>query len=55
MPDDDLRGLLQNPKESYDVELKSWIDPASPEGKAKIAKASIALRKSHRQMLWIGA
>lgn len=40
----DLDEFLQAPRESLNIELKAWIDPSTPEGKAKIVKAAIALR-----------
>jgi Putative DNA-binding domain len=51
---DDLRGLLSNPVESLDLELKAWIDPSTPEGKAKIVKGCIALRNNDGGRLVIG-
>lgn len=51
---DDLRQLINNPKESLQVELKSWFDPQLPEGKSKIAKACIALFNNDGGYLLIG-
>lgn len=50
----DLRDLFADPRESLGVELKQWIDPTSPEGNAKIAKACIALRNNNGGRLVIG-
>jgi hypothetical protein len=33
-----IDGLLENPSEALNVELKRWIDPTSPSGIEKIAK-----------------
>jgi hypothetical protein len=50
----DLEALIQNPREAISIELKTWIDPATPEGKAKIAKACMALRNANGGHLLIG-
>lgn len=50
----DLESLLRSPREVLDLELKEWIDPATDEGKAKIAKACIALRNNDGGALVIG-
>lgn len=39
-----IKSLVENPRESLRIEVKSWIDPGAPEGKAKILKACIAMR-----------
>lgn len=49
-----FKDLLVNPRESLGVELKEWLDPASDEGKAKIAKACIALRNNDGGVLVVG-
>lgn len=36
--------LLQRPTESLNVEVKTWLDPRTPEGIAKIVKGAFALR-----------
>lgn len=51
---DRINALLAAPSESLNVEIKSWIDPASPEGKGKIAKATLALRNRNGGYLIIG-
>jgi hypothetical protein len=51
---DELKALIQDPKESLDTEIKRWIDPGSPEGTAKIAKGSIALYNNNGGCLIIG-
>lgn len=50
----DLDEFLQAPRESLNIELKAWIDPSTPEGKAKIVKAAIALRNFNGGHLGIG-
>lgn len=50
----DLNEFLQNPRESLNIELKSWIDPNTPEGKSKIIKTAIALRNFNGGYLGIG-
>jgi hypothetical protein len=52
--EDDLKSLLTPPRETLDVELKRWIDPASHEGIAKIAKGCLALRNNNGGRLVIG-
>jgi hypothetical protein len=49
-----LTAIVANPSESFDVELKQWIDPSSEDGKAKIVKACLALRNNNGGMLLIG-
>lgn len=49
-----LLGLIQNPSESLSVELKRWFDPESLAGRAKIAKACIALRNENGGCVVIG-
>lgn len=46
--------LITRPAESLSVELKRWIDPSTPEGKAKIIKASMALYNFNGGYLVIG-
>jgi Schlafen, AlbA_2 len=50
----ELERLIQNPRESLSTELKQWIDPSTPEGICKIAKACIALRNNNGGCLVIG-
>lgn len=49
-----IQQLVERPGESLSVELKRWIDPDQPEGKAKIARAAIALRNFNGGYLVIG-
>ncbi|MBX3420626.1 MAG: putative DNA binding domain-containing protein [Pirellulaceae bacterium] len=52
---DELKALLiQGATESLDLELKEWIDPNTPFGKSKIAKACLALRNNDGGRLVIG-
>ncbi|WP_341906817.1 ATP-binding protein [Polaromonas sp. YR568] len=46
--------LVDRPGESLSVELKQWIDPDSPEGIAKIARSTLALRNFGGGYLVIG-
>lgn len=52
--EDDLKHILLNPRESLGVELKSWVDPLSKEGRAKIARACIALWNNNGGVLVVG-
>ena len=49
-----IQTLVDRPGESLSVELKRWIDPASPEGKEKIVKTALALRNYGGGYLAIG-
>lgn len=49
-----IQALVDRPGESLPVELKRWIDPASPEGKEKIVKTALALRNYGGGSLVIG-
>ena len=51
---DSIQDLIDYPQESLAVELKSWIDFETPEDKAKIIKAAIALRNNNGGFLIIG-
>ena len=53
-PDDILQSLVERPRETINIELKSWIDPKSPEGEQKIARAALALRNQNGGYLVIG-
>jgi hypothetical protein len=50
----ELERLIQNPRESLSTELKQWIDPNTPDGIGKIARACIALRNNNGGCLVIG-
>lgn len=49
-----IQELVERPSESLSVELKRWIDPASPEGTAKIVRTVLALRNHGGGYLIIG-
>jgi hypothetical protein len=51
---EDSTRLIHNLSESYSVEVKSWFDPMSIDGKAKLIKAMIALRNNNGGRLVIG-
>ena len=46
--------MVERPHEAINIELKSWIDPKSPEGEQKIARAALALRNQNGGYLVIG-
>lgn len=52
--DEELLQLFANLSESYGVEVKTWIDPTSPEGKSKLIRGAIALRNNNGGALIIG-
>lgn len=54
LSEQELLRLIQNPRETLDTELKEWIDPELPEGKAKIARGCIALFNANGGYLIIG-
>ena len=49
-----IQDLINRPSESLSVELKRWIDPASPEGMSKIVRAVLAMRNYGGGYLIIG-
>lgn len=51
---DHFAALIEYPAETLTTELKSWFDPESPEGIAKIVKAAIALRNQNGGFLIVG-
>ncbi|MGO9470489.1 MAG: helix-turn-helix domain-containing protein [Isosphaeraceae bacterium] len=54
LSEEQLRTLLNTPSETLGLELKTWIDPATDEGKAKIAISCMALRNNNGGQLVIG-
>ncbi|MGA8482215.1 MAG: hypothetical protein WB696_29955 [Chthoniobacterales bacterium] len=42
-----LQSLVSEPRETRNIELKSWINPESAEGIQKIARAALALRNEN--------
>ena len=51
---DEISRLIEQPRESLAVEIKNWIDLNTPEGKAKIIKAVIAMRNFNGGYIIIG-
>ncbi|MBX9402866.1 ATP-binding protein [Lysobacter sp. BMK333-48F3] len=49
-----VQDLVERPSESLAVEVKNWISPDDPEGKAKIVRSSLALRNHGGGFLVIG-
>lgn len=49
-----IQNLIDRPSESLSVEIKTWINPDSEEGKAKIVRAALALRNFGGGYLIIG-
>lgn len=49
-----INDLLRNPAESLGVELKSWLDLKTVAGRAKTARALIALRNNNGGVLILG-
>jgi hypothetical protein len=45
---------VTRPAEALNVEIKNWIDPTTPEGRAKIVRAALALRNRNGGELVIG-
>jgi hypothetical protein len=45
---------VTRPAEALNVEIKNWIDPTTPEGRAKIVRAAFALRNRNGGELVIG-
>ncbi|WP_262032130.1 RNA-binding domain-containing protein [Microvirga sp. Mcv34] len=54
MSQERMNGLVSNPTEGLNIELKRWIDPKADAGIAKIARAAIALRNRNGGYLIIG-
>jgi hypothetical protein len=52
--EDRLQALLAHPSESLQVELKTWIDPRTDVGAAKLIKSIFALRNRNGGFLVIG-
>lgn len=46
--------LIQHPQESLAVEIKAWINPDHPDGKAKIIKTALAMRNNNGGYMVIG-
>jgi hypothetical protein len=52
--EDRLQALLAHPSESLQVELKTWIDPGTDEGAAKLIKSIFAIRNRNGGFLVMG-
>jgi Putative DNA-binding domain len=51
---DEIRSLLEQPRESLAVELKPWLDLKNPQHQAKIIKTVIALRNNNGGYMILG-
>jgi hypothetical protein len=51
---DQLKQILNEPSEALNVEIKTWIDPETIEGKVKLVKGLLALRNRNGGCLLIG-
>ena len=51
---EEINGLIERPSEGLNTEIKGWIDPGSPDGVAKIVKATFALRNRNGGFVLIG-
>jgi predicted HTH transcriptional regulator len=49
-----IDGLVGNPSESLNVELKRWIDPTKVHGEEKVAKGVLALRNRNGGYFVVG-
>jgi len=49
-----VKTLVERPSESLAVEIKTWIDPDSVEGRSKLVRAMLALRNANGGYLLIG-
>jgi hypothetical protein len=54
MGNERIQDLIERPSESLSIELKGWFDPDTPEGKAKIVRAAIAMRNNDGGYILIG-
>ncbi|HEY0112614.1 MAG TPA: RNA-binding domain-containing protein [Allosphingosinicella sp.] len=52
--DDQINALIRRPSESLQVELKTWLDPSTDDGTAKLVKAIFAIRNRNGGFLVIG-
>jgi hypothetical protein len=53
-PQSRIDDLVARPSEGLPVEVKSWIDPATPEGAAKIARGCLAMRNQNGGFMIFG-
>lgn len=54
LSEQDLVEMLRSPRETLGTELKQWMDPATDEAKAKIAKGCMALRNNNGGVMIFG-
>jgi predicted HTH transcriptional regulator len=52
--DELAKNLVNNPRESLNLEVKRWLNPTNPDGQAKIVKALLALRNRDGGALIVG-
>jgi hypothetical protein len=53
-PQNRIDDLVARPSEGLPVEVKSWIDPATPEGAAKIVRGCLAMRNHNGGFMIFG-
>jgi hypothetical protein len=51
---DDIRSLIEQPRESLAVEIKLWLDLSNPLHQAKVVKTGIALRNNNGGYMILG-
>jgi predicted HTH transcriptional regulator len=51
---DEIRSLIEQPRESLAVEIKSWLDLSNPQYQAKVIKTAIALRNNNGGYMILG-
>lgn len=51
---DQIKALVEQPVEALQVELKTWLDPRTNDGIAKLVKAIFAVRNRNGGFLLIG-
>lgn len=51
---EEMNSIINAPRERLDIELKEWFDPATDEGRGRLARACIALRNNNGGCLVVG-
>lgn len=51
---DEIRSLIEQPRESLAVEIKPWLDLSDPLHQAKVIKTAIALRNNNGDYMLFG-
>src|ERR1700730_9988542 len=51
---DEIRRLIEQPRESLAVEIKPWLELSNPQHQAKIIKTAIALRNNNGGYMILG-